>query len=129
MSGILYVAWPLKIVYESLVQSEMFILVMNGALYPFVQLGSYLFAFLKLMFDLLWPIKAFISLILRYSLSFIWNILCLPYTILSLCYSGTLGLFTCLKSFSSSFSSVKSVSSSDAQEAFSMIAYGTQLCI
>lgn len=126
MGCCLYVAWPLTFVYETLRQSEMFLFALNGALYPFVYVGTSLLALIKLIFDLLWPVKALISIIIRSSFTLIWNILCLPYTILKLFYSSFVAFFSFLRSFSSS---MKTASSVDAQETFSMIAYGTQLCI
>ena len=35
MACILYVAWPLQFVFETLKQSEMFVMCLNGAFYPF----------------------------------------------------------------------------------------------
>ena len=36
MGCILYMAWPLQFVYETLKQSEMFVMFLNGVLYPFI---------------------------------------------------------------------------------------------
>ena len=35
MGCLLYMAWPLQFVYETLKQSEMFVMFLNGVLYPF----------------------------------------------------------------------------------------------
>ena len=39
MGSILYFAWPLQFLYETLKQSEVFIMLLNAGLYPFIQLG------------------------------------------------------------------------------------------
>ena len=85
-------------------------------------------AFFKLIFELMWPVKTLISLIIRTSWNIIWTTLTLPFTLLSLLYNGFLGFFQFFKSF---FSSVNNVSqaSTDAKETFSMIAYATSICI
>ena len=134
MGMILYVFWPLQFVLDTLKSSELFMLAVNTAFYPLVYLTQSLWALLKLLFDLLWPVKALISLVIRSSFSIVWNILCLPYTLLRFLYSCCLGLLQVLGGFRSSVESAKFVaaqaqSKAEAQEAFSMIAYATQLCI
>ena len=107
MGCILYVFWPLQFLYETLKGSEMFMQVINGAIYPVLYLGQSLWAFIKLIFDLLWPVKALVSFILRTSFSLVWNILCLPYTILHFCYLCCYNFVSLVKDFNSSFASVK----------------------
>ena len=109
----------------------MFLYALNGAIHPFVYVGSLLFALLKLIFDLLWPVKAVVSIVIRSSFTLVWNVLCLPYTILHLFYSSFFSFFAFLRSFTSSVNTVSGIAptSAEAQETFSMIAYGTQLCI
>ena len=99
ISCILYICWPLQFVYDTLRQSDLFVYAFNGAICPFMMIGYYLWAGLKLLFDLLWPIKAAISFILRTSWSLVWNIICLPYTIVMLLYGGARGCFDFMKSF------------------------------
>lgn len=109
----------------------MFIYAVNSAMYPFIYVGTSLIALVKLIFDLLWPVKALISIVFRWSFQLLWSIICLPYTILYLVYSSCFGLLCFLRSFSSSVETVSQVAPSalEAQETFSMIAYGTQICM
>ena len=112
MATLLYVAWPLQFVYETLAQSamlELAVQAMNGCLTPFVYLGTQAWSLLKLLFDLLWPIKALLSFILRSSWLVIWNILCLPYTIVSLLYGGCYNLVELAQSFRGSVSTVTTI--------------------
>lgn len=134
MGIIFYVAWPLQFVLDTLKSSEMFMHVLNGAIYPLIYLGQSFFALMKLLVDLLWPIKALMSLIVRYSLSLVWNMLCLPYTLLSIIYYCLREGVSVIKGMSSSLGSARELAAhaptaSDTQEAISMIAYITQLCI
>lgn len=93
-----------------------------------------MFANLKLLVDLLWPIKALMSLILRSSFSLVWNVICLPYTLIKFTYLCLKKLTGVIGVMSSGVGSAKQLaahapSAADTQEAFSMIAYITQLCI
>lgn len=90
----------------------MFLYAVNSAMYPFIYVGTSLLALLKLIFDLFWPVKALISIVFRWSFQLVWNILCLPYTILYLFYSSFFGLLTFLRSFSSSVETVSQVAPS-----------------
>lgn len=131
MGCFLYVAWPLTFVYETLSQSQMFLFAFNSAMYPFIYVGSSLLALFKLIFDLFWPVKALISIVFRWSFQLVWSIICLPYTILYFMYSCCFGMIVFIRSFSSSVETVSQVAPSaiEAQETFSMIAYGTQICM
>ena len=78
MSNCLYVAWPLKMVYDSL-KNQVFILpIINMLTYPFIALYSGFFGYMKLIFDFLWPIKAIVSFILNSAFSLVWSIITLP---------------------------------------------------
>ena len=82
MGSILYVFWPMQFLLDTLRSSEIFMFLINGAFYPLIYLFKILFAAIQLLLDLLWPIKALLSLVLRSSFSLVWNIVCLPFTIL-----------------------------------------------
>ena len=109
IGSILYVFWPLQFVLDTLKSSELFMQFINGAMYPFFYLAQSLFGLMKLLFDLLWPVKALISLILRSSFSLVWNIICLPITLIQVCYSCLLGLFSIMTGFSSSVGTAQNI--------------------
>ena len=103
MSHCLYVAWPLKLVYDGLKNQVYILPIINTITYPFIALYSGFFGYMKLIFDFLWPIKAIVSFILNSAFSLVWNIVILPYTILMFFYNGALEILTVFKGLMSSF--------------------------